>query len=501
MLKPPVGLTSPSATLKKGPAPIPPLEEAPTLVTQRPSRPRKEPTPPQGQSADKKTSSPGVAARTTLLDTVGAIPSQRPRPNQLGLSNKPTPASIPETSQQWKIRTPVGLVYDFPDIGSLKNWLSGRESIFGMTATCDGGTTWKPIGDYSELRDALSASAYANSIPKITGEEDVTIVMQPRPQSPPAPRLPKQQAKPGLSGPSALGAFPQGPPPKPLAAKEGMSDIEFPNLVGPKPSQSPPKFGEQPAGPGIPSSESTFPSGDRRPPTLKSSTDSDLDVSVVPALAAPGKRPASGGRRTTGTQRKQLPTRPYRSAGGSRHPHERVGRGTYVGLVVSFGIIVVLVLQVAGVFDIRSWLGFGGTDGDVVYQPGPLEPTASQGEPTALTDQTDDSNEPLARDEYSETLDPRERAIEYLRQRREGINPHQRQIDALRAQADAAVGEGRYSDAISILTNAIQLDRTNTDLVCMLADLHGRAGSYESAELFRQDCIDLTYAFSDSPSE
>ena len=397
---------------------------------------------------------------------------------------------MPAASQQWKIRTPVGLVYDFPDIGSLKNWLSSRESIAGMTATCDGGTTWKPIGEYSDLRGAVSAAVYASSIPLTSGEDDATILMQPRRQSPPAPRLPKQEVKPGVSGPSRLGA----------PAKAGTIGVAFPDLVGPKPSQPLPKLAGQSTGPEFVSNESTFPLGDRRPPTLKSSTDSDLDVGVVPALPGSEKRPTSTGPRSTGTQRRQPPTRPYRSAGGAGQADERVGRGTYVGLFLSFSLIVALVLQIAGVVDVPSWIGLGGNnDGDVVYEPGQTGPNASQGE-TVATGQPEEQSEPIA-EESQENLSPRDRAIEYLRQRRDGINPHQRQIDALRAQADEAIGEGRFSDAISILTNAIQLDRTNTDLVCMLADLHASAGSYESAELFRQDCIDLTYAFSDSPPQ
>jgi predicted Zn finger-like uncharacterized protein len=54
-------------------------------------------------------------------------------------------AELPPTSpaDQWKIKTSVGLVYDFPYLDALRTWLANRDNVDGMQASRDAGTDAK----------------------------------------------------------------------------------------------------------------------------------------------------------------------------------------------------------------------------------------------------------------------------------------------------------------------------------------------------------------------
>ena len=53
----------------------------------------------------------------------------------------------------WKLKNPVGLVYDFPDTEQIRNWLTSRETFEGIQVSSDGGSTWVPVADEAALAD------------------------------------------------------------------------------------------------------------------------------------------------------------------------------------------------------------------------------------------------------------------------------------------------------------------------------------------------------------
>jgi hypothetical protein len=78
-----------------------------------------------------------------------------------------------------------------------------------------------------------------------------------------------------------------------------------------------------------------------------------------------------------------------------------------------------------------------------------------------------------------------------LAQRQMGYNPHRARIDALLDQARVAAADQRYDDAIGFVEGAVQLDRADPDLVCLLASYHREAGDFGSASRLEDECAEL----------
>ena len=58
-----------------------------------------------------------------------------------------------EEKKRWKLKNPVGLVYDFPDTEQIRQWLTSRESFDGIQVSSDGGSSWVPIAEEPALAD------------------------------------------------------------------------------------------------------------------------------------------------------------------------------------------------------------------------------------------------------------------------------------------------------------------------------------------------------------
>lgn len=95
-------------------------------------------------------------------------------PSALGTSRpaQPTPGAAPAVAaggpgpaaKRWKLKNPVGLVYDFPDSDQLRTWLGSRESFDSILISSDGGVTWASVEDVAELA-GVRASGRKASIP------------------------------------------------------------------------------------------------------------------------------------------------------------------------------------------------------------------------------------------------------------------------------------------------------------------------------------------------
>jgi len=81
--------------------------------------------------------------------TQGAAPTAPP----VATGESPAVEDAAPSARGWKLRNPVGLIYDFTDTTQIRNWLGSRESFDGLSASSDGGTTWLPIREISALAD------------------------------------------------------------------------------------------------------------------------------------------------------------------------------------------------------------------------------------------------------------------------------------------------------------------------------------------------------------
>jgi hypothetical protein len=125
-------------------------------------------------------------------------------PRQAPVAPAPPPPQEDLSSVSWKLKTTIGLVYDFPDTESLRNWLSSREDLSGYALSHDG-KTFKPLREYAHvfpesLRHRLmSASDEAppvdNSLPAGRRASPKTAMGMPTANSPtqsgPMPARPK----------------------------------------------------------------------------------------------------------------------------------------------------------------------------------------------------------------------------------------------------------------------------------------------------------------------
>ncbi len=63
------------------------------------------------------------------------------------------PAHDSGGDRKWKLRNPVGLIYDFPTTEQLRTWLASRENFDGIQVTYDGSENWLSVTQFAELAD------------------------------------------------------------------------------------------------------------------------------------------------------------------------------------------------------------------------------------------------------------------------------------------------------------------------------------------------------------
>ncbi len=83
----------------------------------------------------------------SISGSVPAIPSD-PVP-----AATPPPVEAGEGGKRWKLKNPVGLIYDFPDTNQIRSWLVSRESFEGMQVSSDTGSTWMAVEEEPDLVD------------------------------------------------------------------------------------------------------------------------------------------------------------------------------------------------------------------------------------------------------------------------------------------------------------------------------------------------------------
>lgn len=108
------------------------------------------PAAPASRVAAPRNTIPGSGPKATATNAPPPVPSS----TESGATVLIEPGQS-GGSTTWKIRTPVGLVYDFPNLAALKNWLSTRDSVSDMVASTDEGTTWQTLTAFDQLKGSL----------------------------------------------------------------------------------------------------------------------------------------------------------------------------------------------------------------------------------------------------------------------------------------------------------------------------------------------------------
>jgi len=125
----------PSANFAAAPAPVAPAPVAPAPVAPAPVAPA-----PQQHYGDstQQLSNPftgmdSVSSPDVSADIMAAI-------EEVSLAHEDPPSVTPDGGHEgpWKLKTDFGLTYEFPDVKSLRNWLSSRDEIDGFKLSADG---------------------------------------------------------------------------------------------------------------------------------------------------------------------------------------------------------------------------------------------------------------------------------------------------------------------------------------------------------------------------
>jgi predicted Zn finger-like uncharacterized protein len=112
---------------------------------------------PLGQASSPATLAlTGASASSVLAAAAGAAPTPLPGP------------PVGSAPKKWKLRNAVGLVYDFTDTDQLVRWLMTKESHDGMQASDDGGTQFRELVDFAELRDVRPSRKTMMGMPAMT---------------------------------------------------------------------------------------------------------------------------------------------------------------------------------------------------------------------------------------------------------------------------------------------------------------------------------------------
>ena len=405
---------------------------------------------------------PGSGVRAKTPSIPPPVPPTVESDSSEPFSRIDTASGSTSAGHTWKIRTPVGLVYDFPNINALKGWLGTRENVDGMVASTDDGKTWHDIRNYAKLESTLPASlgrgrpemslasadtAVAEAMDAVLASRGATIPasnppLVEKPDSPavskPAPRRPEASTileKPRRSPPLVPGLEPGKPGPRPTARRPGPS-------------------------------------------------------------ARPGPRPSL---------RRGKPATTPKSA----------GVGTYVGLLVCMLVITAGVLQLTGAVDVAGVLGLRKTP--------PAATNTQRSEQTAATDESQEStpvdenvlvetqpelvgsfasdsdylvtatqfgtNTQLGVDNTQFGQDAPSQDSAQLAARR--IDPHEARITVLVNRAVETAQRGNIGEAIQLVSGAAQISPNNPDLVCLLSQLHRRNGATVEAEALSQQCLTL----------
>ncbi len=72
----------------------------------------------------------------------------------------------PAPSIRWKVRTSSGMVYDFPDTGSLTHWLSSRTTLDDLDVSSDAGATFTPVSAHATF-SGVKAHGYRTAAVRV----------------------------------------------------------------------------------------------------------------------------------------------------------------------------------------------------------------------------------------------------------------------------------------------------------------------------------------------
>jgi predicted Zn finger-like uncharacterized protein len=342
-----------------------------------------------------------------------------------------------QTSGNWKLKTPVGLVYDFPHIEALRNWLATRESFDGMLASRDAGKSWNPISHWPELTEALPKGRPAG----------MTAA------APPARRQPSSDyARAGT----------------PVGSVDAVN-----RLAGQRPQATPAKR-DQAA---------------KRTAAARPARDPRANAPARPQRPGAPRRPdARGGA-----------ARPTREPGSRVGAYAGIALGVLIvlaGILQATGTIDVVDSLGLGGENPNAPPLYPEPPPERFAQA--QQPTAVSTQVPGQTTEfrssenwdTFNPNGASNPNQLPPGPDPFQgRSAVELAQA--GMDPHQQRIVGLIQESETAAAAGNYQGAISLLSSASQLDRNNPEIICRLASFHRAAGNYAESDALQSQCESL----------
>lgn len=344
-----------------------------------------------------------------------------------------------QSGGNWKLKTPVGLVYDFPHIEALRNWLATRESFDGMLASRDSGKSWNPVSHWPELTEALPKGRPAG----------MTAA------APPARRAASSDyARAGT----------------PVGAVDAVN-----RLAGQRPQATPAKR-DQAA---------------RRTSATRPPRDPRTNAPTAARPQRPGAPRRPDPRGAAGRSARE---------GGSRvGAYAGIALGVLIvlgGILQATGTIdVVDSLGLGGENPNAPPLYpeppperlAAQQQQTAVSTQTPNQPTEFRSSENWDTFAPNGANDPSRLPPGPDPFEGRS-AVELAQA---GMDPHQQRIVGLIQESENAAANGNYQGAISLLSSASQLDRNNPEIICRLASFHRAAGNYAESDALQSQCESL----------
>ncbi|MBH23226.1 MAG: hypothetical protein CMH57_01955 [Myxococcales bacterium] len=177
---------------------------------------------------------PGGASGAGDATMIGAPPGFAAAASAAS-TNPMAAADEDDDSKGWKLKTNFGLIYEFPDTDSLRNWLAARDNPDGYKLSRDG-MTFKDLSSYPDLT--------SGDAPRKKPKPPAPAPAAPMPRTPaPSPSPPVASKPRGAAG--IRGATPSpGRPPGPGPAQRNNTPDRAPVPVVRAPVQLPPSRNE-----------------------------------------------------------------------------------------------------------------------------------------------------------------------------------------------------------------------------------------------------------------
>jgi predicted Zn finger-like uncharacterized protein len=192
--------------------------------------------------------------------------------------------------------------------------------------------------------------------------------------------------------------------------------------------------------------------------------------------------------------------RPYKprpnlgyNTGSIRLDSQHSGLAVYIGIAFTSAFLLLCLLQLIGWIDFQEMLGLRGKiplQPEVTITSSPVPDEVGEADRQAPQEPVTPYNGHFPGQQRFDPLG--DIALEdSAQERRSGNNPNQLRIEAIKRQASQALNWGNIEMAIQLISSATQLAPNDSELVCLLADLHQRNSALTEAELLRVRCEEI----------